>query len=97
MKASLVFLRRFTEAEADAWEAAWTVAHATLDAGFDGERGKLVAAHAPRVLTGGDAEAARLLGELAALGCARTPPAWRSDPPPPYPKGIGPTRLAKPG
>jgi type I restriction enzyme M protein len=33
VKASLVFMRKFTDAEADAWKAAWTQAHSELDSG----------------------------------------------------------------
>ena len=36
------------------------------------------------------------MDDLAKLGVERTAPAWTTGPPPDYPRGIGPTRLAKP-
>jgi type I restriction enzyme M protein len=51
VKASLVFMRRFTEAEAIEWESAWVRAHSELDSAFDGQRDtfhfslRLLAAH----------------------------------------------------
>lgn len=96
VKASLVFLRKFTEAEARQWEAAWAQAHAELDAGFAAQRNAQHAAYAPRILTGEDAEVQRLLDELAALGICRTLPAWQSGDAPAYPRQAKPTLQGKP-
>ncbi len=96
VKASLVFLRKFTEAEAQQWEAAWAQAHDELDAGFAAQRSAQHAAYAPRIVTGEDAEAQRLLDELAALGICRTLPLWQSGEAPAYPRQAKPTLQGKP-
>ena len=97
VKASLVFLKRFTEADQTAWDAAWTAAHATHDAAFNAERDKLCATFGPRIVSGDDKEAAKILKALSAIGVERVPPAWFSADPPPYPKSIGATKLKKVG
>ena len=86
VKASLVFMRKFTEVESVAWEAAWTQAHADLDSGFN----------AQRIVTGDSAQVARLLARLDALGISRVLPAWEQGEAPAYPRGIGPTIQGKP-
>ncbi|HZK92099.1 MAG TPA: N-6 DNA methylase [Stellaceae bacterium] len=96
VKASLVFLRRFTEEDQTAWDAAWVAAKAEHDATFDEERDKLCAACGPRIVSGDDKEGARIVAEMAAIGLTRVPPAWFSADPPPYPKSIGATRLRRP-
>lgn len=96
VKASLVFLSKFTEAEADAWEAAWTKAHGELDAGFDTQRNTLHSDYSPRIITSNDAETTRLLGELDALGVSRILPIWQRGEAPVYPRTIGPTLQGKP-
>lgn len=96
VKASLVFLRKFSEAEAVAWEAAWTQAHGELDAGFDAQRTARHADYAPRIVTGDDAEVARLLDELGALGLTRALPAWQRGEAHAYPRAIGPTLQGRP-
>lgn len=95
VKASLVFLRRFTEAEAAQWEAAWTQAHAELDAGFDVQRHAAHGDYAPRIVSGDDAETARLLDELAALGLQRALPRWQRGEAPAYPRQAKPTTQGK--
>lgn len=96
VKASLVFLKRFTAEEEAAWEAAWTAAKAKHDAVFDAEREALCASLGPRIISGDDPKVAKIVKNLAVLGVERTPPGWIAGEPPPYPKGIGPSRLAKP-
>ncbi|MBK5965797.1 restriction endonuclease subunit M [Thiocystis minor] len=96
VKASLVFLRKFTETEATEWEAAWTQAHGELDGVFDAQRHTLHSDYAPRILTGENAEVQRLLDELAALGLRRKLPAWQRGEPPAYPRAIGPTQQGRP-
>jgi type I restriction enzyme M protein len=97
VKASLVFLKRFTEADQTAWDAAWTAAHATHDAAFNAERDKLCTDFGPRIVSGDDKDAAKILKALSAIGTRRVPPGWFSADPPPYPKGIGATKLKKAG
>ncbi|WP_159996514.1 transposase [Roseomonas sp. 18066] len=97
VKASLVFLKCFTEADQTAWDAAWTAAHATHDAAYNAERDKLCADFGPRIVCGDDKDAAKILKALSAIGAKRVPPAWFSANPPPYPKSIGATKLRKVG
>ncbi|MFN6250526.1 MAG: N-6 DNA methylase [Acetobacteraceae bacterium] len=97
VKASLVFLKRFTEADQTAWDAAWTAAHATHDAAFNAERDKLCADYGPRIVCGDDKDATKILKALTAIGAERVPPGWFSADPPPYPKSIGATKLKKAG
>jgi len=96
VKASLVFLKRFTGEDEAAWETAWESAHAKLDAGFNTRRGELCAQHGPVLISAGDAGLAELIKNLSALGIERTLPAWRLKPPPPYPRGVVQTEILKP-
>jgi type I restriction enzyme M protein len=96
VKASLVFLRRFTEAEAASWEAAWAGAHGELDAHFDEQRNSLHDDYSARIVSGDSAEVARRVAELYALEVERYLPAWERGEPPAYPRGIGPTLQARP-
>lgn len=96
VKASLVFLRKFTDDESAAWEAAWTQAHAELDAGFDAQRTAQHLTYAPRIVSGEYAEAQRLLDELAALGLNRTLLPWQRGEAPTYPRTCRPTTQGKP-
>lgn len=96
VKASLVFLRKFTEQDAAQWEAVWAQAHAELDAQFDQQRHEAHAAYAPRIVCGDDAEAQGLLNELAALGIRRVLPAWQAGELPAYPRQAKPTLQGKP-
>jgi type I restriction enzyme M protein len=91
VKASLVFLQRFTEADIAAWDAAWAQAASELTPGFDAQRDAARAARLDAVLTGGDPDVTRLMAALSALGVRRELPAWRPGEPPPYPRGIGRT------
>ena len=96
VKASLVFLRRFTDGDEAAWEAAWTAAHGRHDGAFNAKRDALCADFGWRIVTGESRAAGKIVDALARLGVERTAPAWSVGPPPDYPRGIGPTRLAKP-
>jgi len=96
VKASLVFLKRFTDEDQEAWDDAWTAAHTEYDAAFDAERDELCVTYGPRIVSGDDEDAARILAKLAATGVERIAPTWFSASPPPYPKSIGKTKLKKP-
>ena len=96
VKASLVFFRRFTAADKAAWEAAWTEAHRHHDDTFNATRDALCSDLGRRIVTGESARIEEIVDELAGLGVERTVPAWRAGPPPEYPRGIGPTRVANP-
>jgi len=96
VKTSIVFLRKFTEAEAQHWEDVWTQAHAEVDGGFNEKRNDLHARYAPRIVCGEDADAERLLDDLAALGIRRVLPQWQSGEAPAYPRQAKPTIQGKP-
>lgn len=96
VKTSMVFMTKFTDAEAAAWQAAWDQAQHELDPTFDAQRNGLHATFAPRIVSCDDKPAAKLLGKLAKLGITRALPAWTQGEPPAYPLGVGPTQQAKP-
>lgn len=96
VKASLVFLRKFTDEEAAQWEAAWSQAHAELDARFDGQRHAVHAAYAPRIVSGENTEARCLLAELETLGMRRVLPRWQRGKAPAYPRQARPTSQDRP-
>jgi type I restriction enzyme M protein len=96
VKASMVFLRKFSEAEAALWESAWARARSELDPEFDRRRDEAHAAYEPLTTGGGDPAAVRLLGELDALGLRRKLPRWRCGQPPQYPPQCRPTLQGKP-
>lgn len=96
VKASLVFLKRFTPEEEAAWEAAWTAARATHDPVFNSERDAICASLGPRIVSADNAKVAKIIKKLATVGVERVPPEWIAGDPPPYPKGIAPSRLTRP-
>lgn len=96
VKASLVFLRKFTDAEAAQWELSWAQAHAELDAGFDAQRDAAHAELSSRIVSGDDADAGRLLAKLATLGLRRVLPNWQLGEAPAYPRQARPTTQGKP-
>ena len=96
VKASLVFMTKFTDDEAAAWEAAWAQAQKQLDPAFAARRDALHAAYAPRITTGDDKAVGKLLPKLAKLGVTRVLPVWTQGEPPAYPLATGPSRQAKP-
>jgi type I restriction enzyme M protein len=96
VKASLVFLRRFTETEESAWESAWQQAHAKHDAVFNAKRSRLCAEYGPRIAAGDIDALVTILRELDAVGLQRQLPEWKQAEPPPYPRGVGMTMVGKP-
>lgn len=96
VKASLVFLRKFTVAEAAQWESAWAQAHTELDAQFDAQRNTAPGDYSSRILSSDDAEVARQLAELAALGLQRVLLPWQRGEAPAYPRQATPTTQSKP-
>lgn len=96
VKASLVFLRRFTEADTMAWEEAWKQAHAKHDGAFNEQRSRLCTEYGPRIATGDSEELASILQQLVSVGLRRQLPEWKQAEPPPYPRGIGMTSVGKP-
>ena len=96
VKASLVFLRRFTATDEAAWEASWTEAHADYDDAFNAKRDALCADLGRQIVTGENATVEKIVDELATLGIERTEPTWSAGNLPDYPRGIGPSKLTKP-
>ena len=96
VKASLVFPRRFTEADETAWETVWIEAQVLHNVDFDTKRNDLCTGLGQGIVTGENENVAAILTDLAELGVERTMPAWSEGPPPDYPRGIGPTRLKNP-
>ena len=96
VKASLVFLRRFTALDEKKWEAAWAAAHKEHDKRFNAERTRLCEEFGPRFACADKPEHRDALKQLAALGINRMHAEWQQDEPPPYPRGVGATRVGKP-
>ena len=96
VKASQVFLRRFTEADEAEWETAWAEAHARHDAAFDTKRNDLCVDLGQRIVTGENENVAAILADLAELGVERTRPGWKPGKPPAYPRGVGPSQPITP-
>ena len=93
VKASLVFLRRFTPEDEAKWNVAWEKAHADHDATFDGKRDAVCSALGPAVVTGECVTVAKIIDELAALGVERVGPVWSPGTPPIHLRGVGSTRV----
>jgi len=96
VKASLVFMTKFTEGEAVAWEASWAQAQAELDPAFNAQRDVLYAAYAPRIISGDDVAVGKLVGDLSGLGITRVLPKWTQGEPPSYPRGVVATQQGRP-
>jgi type I restriction enzyme M protein len=96
VKASMVFLRKFSAEEEAAWEAAWKAAEAHHRPAFEKRRTELCAQYGPRIACADDAGLAKLLKELEGLGVRRTLPEWRLKPPPLYPRGVVQTDVGRP-
>jgi len=96
VKASLVFLRRFSEADTIEWEDAWKKAHVKHDVVFDNQRSELCISYGSRIASGDSPALASILERLAGIGVFRELPAWKQGAPPPYPRGAGITTVGKP-
>jgi type I restriction enzyme M protein len=96
VKASLVFLRKFTEDDVAAWEGVWHRAHEKHDFSYNAERSSLCSKFGHRIASGDSPEIAAILGELEAIGMCRKLPEWKQTEPPAYPRGVGVTTVGKP-
>jgi type I restriction enzyme M protein len=96
VKASLVFLLRFTQADAEAWEDAWLKAHQKHDAPHNEDRSRLCSEYDPRIASADSHELTGILRELASIGVRRQLPEWKQADPPRYPRGVGLTTVGKP-
>ncbi|MCS0658871.1 N-6 DNA methylase [Massilia terrae] len=96
VKASLVFMTKFTEVEAAAWESAWEKAEQEFYPVFDEQRNALHAAYAKRIAACDDKDIEELLSKLSSLGVTRVLPTWTRGEPPAYPRGVEPTLQPRP-
>ncbi|MCL6478774.1 MAG: N-6 DNA methylase [Peptococcaceae bacterium] len=96
VKASLVFLQKFTEEDKKAWEAAWATAHAKHDGNFNSQRDALCTRYDQRITCGDNEAIAEILRQLEGLGERRTIGMWEPGKPPAYPRGIGQTKVGNP-
>ncbi|NQU74700.1 MAG: N-6 DNA methylase [Planctomycetes bacterium] len=96
VKASLVFLRKFTTEDSEPWDNVWAQAHAKHDAEFDQQRSALRTEYGPRIASADTVAIAAILKKLEACGVVRALPDWQRAAPPPYPRGIGQTTIGKP-
>jgi len=95
VKASVVFMQRFTAQDEVEWDDAWSDARAKHDAVFSEARDALVSAHAPQLTGANVPEVAAVLDELAALGVVRVAASWSAGEPSVLPRGPGRTKLSK--
>lgn len=96
VKASLVFMTKFTEADEVAWEAAWQTAYHAIAPIYAARRNDLHTAYAPRILSGDSPAVDAKLKELTKLGVSRVLPIWYLGEPPAYPRGIGAAQQPRP-
>ena len=96
VKASLVFLRKFTEADTAAWEEAWLTAHQKHDGPHNEDRSRLCSEYGPRIASADSEELSGMLREMEQLGVHRQLPEWKQAEPPAYPRGVGVTSIGKP-
>jgi len=75
VKASLLFLQRFSAADEAAWQAAWDQAHTELDPRFDQQRAARHADYDPRIESYDRADLLPILAHLKDLGI--TPDGYR--------------------
>lgn len=96
VKASLVFLQKFTPADTAKWEATWTAAHTKFDGDFAKRRAELCVKYGPRICTADDSKLGETLEKLAELGVKRSFVDSKLKSPPPYPKGVIQSEIGKP-
>lgn len=96
VKASLVFLQKFTTDDQSAWDAAWEAAHVKHDRKFHACRVRLCTEYGPRIACADDPQLAEILKNLRGLGVYRSLPDWKPKSPPPYPAGVVQTEVSKP-
>ncbi len=96
VKASLVFLQKFTPADTAKWELTWTAAHAKFDGDFAKCRRELCGRYGPRICTADDPKVGEMLEKLAALGVKRSFADSKLKSPPLYPNGVIQSEIGKP-
>lgn len=95
VKASLVFMQKFTPFEASKWNKLWYDAHVAHDRDFNNERQQLHSELASTLLDLGDNELKSLLKELKALKVERILPEFERRPLPDYVRGPDRTVLVR--
>lgn len=96
VSASVVFMDKFTEADAARWEAAWAEADAVLGPQFAQRRTEKVALYATDVIDGGDDELKHILADLRSLGGDRILPELTRTAPTGIDRGAGTTQIGSP-
>lgn len=96
VKASLLFLSKFTAEESARWARTWEEAHRRLDPVFARQRDALVDQSEPAIVSGGDPAVASLLAKLSRLGMDRALPEWKLKEPPAYPQGVVASAIGAP-
>jgi type I restriction enzyme M protein len=98
VKASVVFLRRFTVEHEEAWEDVWRNAHTEVDPTFDGLRDEAHDRYSSAILHGSHpAEIEPILDEINRFGVDLVLPAWDRRVAQPYPRGSLATTQREPG
>ena len=77
VKASLLFMQRFTAQDEKDWQAAWAQAHQELDPGFDAQRAEAHQEYDLRIASYGRADLLPLLSSLEAMGVTPDGSRWR--------------------
>jgi type I restriction enzyme M protein len=96
VKASLVFLGKFTSTDEAKWEETWRAAHTKFDADFAKRRTELCAEYGLRICAADDPKVIEILEKLGKHDVKRTFADSRLKSPPPYPKGIIQSEIGKP-
>ena len=79
VKASLLFLRRFTVQDEAEWQAAWAQAHQELDPGFAVQRAEAHEEYDSRIASYGRADLLPVLASLESLGMTQDGGRWRQE------------------
>lgn len=96
VSASVVFMEKFTSADAAQWEAAWADADAAVARDFAQRRAATVATYATEAIDGGDDELKQILVDLRALGGDRVLPKLIHTAPTLSQRGAGTTAIGSP-
>lgn len=76
VKASLLFMQRFTAQDENAWQTSWEQAQQELDPGFDAQREEAHTEYDPRIASYGRADLLPILSSLEALGVTLEGSRW---------------------
>lgn len=74
VSASIVFMQKFTDHDAERWEACWTEATAALAPEFERKRAEMIIRYNSTAIDGDDMELRRILADLRAIGGDRVLP-----------------------